>query len=281
MKPVVELVRQGQGQYEFATVVSQANGYTLEIKVFRDAMKFNEVPWLKYNRTPDPDKQETRDGVRLPASAYELQEIADLLNCSLLTPKIIDLIWLQAGLRFNAVIQSGGKIVAVSDIHAVHDDIEAEIQKQGGDNGTQLISCVGKYWCLVNELAYKGKTRGAWTACNYGWCSTRGSGPGLTPGVKCWQRPGFKHGGVHLDPSQTIRLMHKKATLTHPDGTSEEKDILDIAQDPKLADLVSHQGPLRYLRQRGAEPQDPIVDPNLNPEVWKPGPLNRKGFLKS
>jgi len=267
---IVKLVKEGKAYYEFKTVVSKHNDYELEIKVFRDAMKFNNVPNLKYNRNVTLTT-ETRNGVRLPASAYELQEIADLLSCMLMTPKVIDLIWLQAELKLDSIVNINGHIVATCNIEWVHDAIENKIKSLGGDDGSKLVSCVGKYWCLINALVGAGKLHGAWIACNYGWCGTNASGPGITPGVKCWQRPGFRHRGTHLDPSQTIRLMHRMATLKRPDGTSEEVDLHDLAADPELAPLLHHEGVLKYLRQKGPEQLEPLLDLSFDPDMWSLG----------
>lgn len=264
---VVKLVEEGNCRFEYSTVTSKKDGYELDIQVFRDAMKFDGVPSMNYRRNPISSTP-IRDGVRLPATAYELQEIADMLNCMLLTPKVIDMIWLQAELKFDCVVNINGQIVATSNIEWVHDKIEEKIAELGGDDGTKLVSCVGKFWCLMNKLAHSGMLHGAWTCCNYGWCAKSASGPGITPGVQCWQRPGFRHGGNHLDPSQTIRLMHRIATLHKPDGTSIKVDLHDIATHPKLSYLLHHEGPLKYLRQKGPEPREPILHPDLDPDMW-------------
>jgi len=86
-------------------------------------------------------------------------------------------------------------------------------------------------------------------ACNYGWPSSRGAYRGVTPGIKVWQTPGFKHNHDHRDPSQTIRLMYRKAVLFLADGSRKIVDLHDIAADPKRAVLISHEGVLHYLRQ--------------------------------
>jgi hypothetical protein len=271
MIDVVQLVRESRDNFEWAEVKSVHNGYTLYIQVFRDAMKFDGIPALTWDFKEVIGDNRLFHGVRLPASAHQLQEIADLLNCMLLTPKIIDMIWLQAELKFDCIVNVNGNIVAISHIHDVHQAIEKKTQ-QLGDDGTKLVSCVGKYWCLINDLQGRPKLHGDEVACNYGWCAKSASGPGITPGVQCWQRPGFRHNKLHWDPSQTIRLMHRSARLVHPDGTEEKVDLHDIAANPALAYLIHHQGPLTYLRQKGVNKLDPIVsepiptpDPIPNP----------------
>ena len=185
------------------------------------------------------------------------------------------MIWLTAELRFDAVINVNGKIVATSNIHDVHNAIENKILALGGDNGSKLISCVGKYWCLVNELNWKPPHGNDLTACNYGWFANRASGQCLSPGTQCWQRPGYGHGKSHFDPSQTIRLMRRMATLELPDGTKEDIDLHDVAANAVLAPLVSHAGVLTYLRQAGVEKLEPLPDYTITIKP-KPEGLLRK-----
>lgn len=256
---VVELVRDGRGQFEWAQLSSEHNGYKLFPSVMRDAMKFDGMPAMTWKREPIAGDDRTFDGVRVPATAHELQRIADLLGAMLMTPKVIDMVWLQARLQFDAIVNIRGKIVANSHTHDVHQAIEAAIEAAGGDDGVKLVSCVGKYWCLIEALLHKGKVQGDWAACNYGWFAKVASGPGLTPGTKCWQRPGFQHNKRHWDPSQTIRLMYRRALLVHPGGTEEDVDLFDVLGNPDLAPLLTHDGkPLSYLRQKGVPEEDPL-----------------------
>jgi hypothetical protein len=176
----------------------------------------------------------------------------------MLPPRVIDLIWLQAGLKFDANVNSGSPsydIVATMDVTDLHPLIVADIERLGSDDGAKLISCVGKYWCLINELPAHGMVQGDWAACNYGWFAKTASGPGLTAGTQCWQRPGYAHNKLHIDPSQTIRLMWQQAKLS-TDGGKSYKDIgiVDVAADAELAPLIAwDKKPLKYLRQKGVD----------------------------
>lgn len=185
MIDVVQLVKDGAGRFEWHYVVSEKNGYRLHVAVMRDAMKFDAMPELDWHRDREHGSTTMYDGVRLPATPAELQTIADMVGGMLLTPRVIDLIWLQAGIKFNANVNSGPPhytIAAELGITDVHKLIEADIAKLGGDDGNKLISCVGKYWCLINGLGTDGdkKMYGTNTACNYGWCSTETKKRGLT-----------------------------------------------------------------------------------------------------
>ena len=261
---VIEEVAEGRAHVSWSSVKSTYKEESLIIYVFRDAMKFDDVPALTWDWKPVSKKSpwytnEVFDGVRLPASAEELQVIADLTGCMMLTPKVIDLIWLQAQLKFDPVLNTARypgapstqrTIVAESHLHVVHQEIEKKITDLGGDQG-QLIASVGKYWCLINRLSnLMGLRFGVRQACNYGWPSSDGRYSGVTPGIKCWQEPGYRHDHFHWDPSQTIRLMYRRAKLIHADGRREWVDLHDIASS-RYAGLIHHEtNELTYLRQR-------------------------------
>lgn len=277
---VIEEVAEGRAKVKWATVRSTYKNKTLVIWVMQDAMKFDGIPALTWNfrsvSKSDPwytDK--TFDGVRLPATALQLQTIADLTGSMMLTPKVIDLIWMQAGLRFDPVINTprsptdavNRTIVAETHIHVVHQEIEKKIAKLGGDTG-QLISCTGKYWCVCNYLASVGLAYGDSNACNYGWTSSTGRYKGVSAGVKVWQDPGFRHNHNHFDPSQTIQLMYCKAVLIYEDGREEQVDLHDIASS-EYAGLIHHNtGKLIYLRQRGVPvPGSDVAMPSYAPDL--------------
>jgi len=199
------------------------------------------------------------DGIRVPANAMQMQTIADELTCMLMTPKVVDLIWLQAGIRFDPVYRIGGKIVANCSVGDVHREIESKIASAGGDDGKSLIDSVGKYWVLTNKLdnpsilMYKSRN-----ACNYGWCSSDGIYQGVTKGVKVWQSPGYRHNDLHADPSQTIRLMYRFARLFRKGGPEEHVDLHDVLRSKELAPLVSHEGTITYLRQKSVPEPIPL-----------------------
>jgi hypothetical protein len=262
MIDVVQLVGDGHARYEWHYVTTNFHGHHLRVAVLRDAMKFDSMPAMNWHREPKvagPDATtEMFDGVRLPASAFELQQIADMVGAMLLTPKLVDAIWLQAEVRFDAIVNDGPPkytIVADLDVTAVHKMLQKAAIAHG-DDGTKLVSCVGKYWVLVNELADgmaygEHVLYGTDTACNYGWCSNGVQRAGVTAGVHVWQRQGFKHPKTQIDPSQTIRLMYREAMLLRKGAEAEEAiDLRDVAADADLCGLITHDGkPLRYLRQ--------------------------------
>ena len=250
---LLRAIREGQAHVEWEDVVCQHNGHTLRVSVFRDAMKFDGIPpmnWHRQPRNPRKGEQTTYDGVRLPVTAVEMQMVADLCYCMLLTPKIVDMLWTAAGesgTQFESVVNVHGQIVAMADIHAVHQKVEEALAKAGGDKGG-IIDSVGKYWVVCKALSH-GKF-GVHQAVNYGWPTrTKGNGLGVTKTVNVWQTIGAAHDDSHIDPSQTIRLMYRLAKLQRA-GSSEWEDIdlCELAEDPELAALISHEGPLPFTR---------------------------------
>lgn len=237
---LVQAIKDGRAIVEWATVYSEHAGHKLRLSVMRDALKV--------------------DGVRWPATAKHMQEVADVLNAMLPTPKVLDLVWLEAGrfgTQFNPVInhQYPGKrvIVALMPVVDVSNLVDEKI-KAAVDTGG-IIASVGKYWVLTNKLL-DGKF-GVAQACNYGWHSTTAPYLGVTSSLKVWQPLSSRHNSDHVDPSQVVRLMHREAWLTRPGEEAELVDLHQVAMDPELAPLISHEGPLRVLRQPG------VPDPQL------------------
>lgn len=260
---VVRAVEEGRGWYQFFPIELVHEGNRLVVYVFRDAMRFDGVPAMRWDRTPIAGDTRLFDGVRLPASADELQKIADLVGCLMLTPLLADIIWERAGRRFNPVINSGApvhQIVALTNIHDVHLLVEQALHRVGGDDGESLISCEGKYWVLCRDMDKKAIVQGDHQAFNYGWQdegapTTR---KGVLPGVKVWQNLAGAHNKLHFDPSQTIRLGYRWAKILRP-GSDVWQDIetATLLHDPVLSYAVSHEGPLDTTRQPGVPDYTP------------------------
>jgi len=254
----VELVRQVQTQVVWSTVVSVLDGTKLYVHVLHDALKFDRIPEINYRRKV-VDVSTVYDSVRLPATAKELQQIADMVDCYLLTPKVVDLIWRQAGTRINSVVNAGPpkyQIAATSNVTLIHQRIEKDLAQAHVVDAAAPIACVGKYWVITKKLLKEAYVDGEPGACNYGWYTTSSAaGPAISLGNYCYQRPGYKHNFSHVDPSQTIRLMYRYGRLELPDGTKLDIDLQEVASDPYLHSLISHEGELSSLRQPGVPKQ--------------------------
>jgi len=232
MWDVVSAVRNGQARFEWDEVVSESGGNRLYLSVMRDAIRFDRVPAMNWHRSPIHGDERTFDGVRVPATAAEMQEIADMLFCMLPTPLMLDLIWTQAKLRFDPVVNLGaGKIVATQNVTNVHEAVEKKIAAAGGYPELGIIASVGKYWVVCNQLARPNLKYGIRTACNYGWHSSTGAYVGVIPGIKVWQGEGTAHNDQHVDPSQVIRLVYRMARLVRADGSEDRVDLHDVAEE--------------------------------------------------
>lgn len=216
-------------EFEFSTITAVGpSGDQVCFEVFSDAAKI--------------------DGVRFMVTAIETQELADELGLMMTTPKIEDLIAIDAEITIAPITQIKGKITAL----AKSEDYSAAIDKalEGKDIEGKLISTVGKSWVLVNRLGQGGLKYGVHAACNYGWVHSSSRYNAVTKGLKCWQTPGYAHNDVHKDASQVLRLVNPKCTVLRKDsGTWEMMDMKDVLSDPELSKAVSHEGVVKVLRQ--------------------------------
>ncbi len=219
-------------EYTFSSITAiNNNGDELCFEVFSDAAKI--------------------DGIRFMVTAIETQEIADVLGLMMTTPKIEDLIALDAEIVISPITQINGNITALASSEDYSKAIDNALNKYGDVSG-KLINTVGKSWVLINRLGQGGLAYGKNTACNYGWVHASSRYNAVTPGLKCWQQPGFKHNNVHKDASQVLRLINPKCTLRRKNsGTWEMIDLTTVLLDPELTNLVSHEGVLKVLRQPG------------------------------
>jgi hypothetical protein len=183
------------------------------------------------------------EGVRFNVSARLQQRIADALGCLLLTAKLADLLWLQRGVTLLPSPQAITSSTKAMQQHSAR--VDALLQ--AGSPQGPIVQSVGKHWILDNDtLSHPGK------ACNYGWhfpgTSLGGSkwGAAVTPPLRLIQDRGWFHDEKHIDYSQTACLVSRACLV---DGV--KRDLADVLRDPQLAPLVSHQGPLRLLRQPG------------------------------
>lgn len=246
MIDIVQLIKDGHGKVAWGNMSAEHNGHKLIFSAMLDAVKFDNIPALTWDRKPVPGNSNTFNGVRLAATAQELQEIAYLTGCMLMTPKIVDMIYTEAlntGTHLESVVNVHGQIVAMANINDVHEALETALAKVNG-NKSGFIECVGKYWVICNELLI-GKW-GARQAANYGWFTKlAGNGPSVTKVSNIWQTLGIAHDASHQDPSQVIRMVSRMAKLLPANSTTglwEDVDLVDLLGDPDLAPLISHQG---------------------------------------
>lgn len=233
---ILDAVRRGVATYAWCTITSGIGGHALEVDVMEDALRV--------------------DDVRVNVSAATGQRIADLLDAVMLTPKLADLIFAQAKV---VVAPSPVAISSTTAAMVRHSRrVDAEVAGRPG-----LVSTVGKDWVLVNGIAGR-----ADKAANYGWHFRGSSFQGIhgeasvsLAGVRVIQGVGTAHNAQHVDYSQVVRLAKRACTVD-----STPHDLTDVMRDAKLATLVSHEGPLRLVRQPGVDGPTPTPAPGPSPE---------------
>lgn len=239
-------------------VTSAANGHTLACCVMAEPLSM--------------------DGVYIGVSGKTEQQIADVLSatgcagsgCSLLTPKLADLTFLQRSVTLLPTPRPVSTSTSAWEDNSAR--VRAQLKAAGGAAPQTLVQTAGKHWVLCNELAkYKG-TR----AANYGWHFAPGSPamvyattnaivpwgqayPSVTPGLTMIEYLYLGHDLEQDDYSQTCTLASRRCTV---DGKA--MDLLDVMASAELAPLVSHQGVLTVLRQPGV-PAPPGGGPSPSP----------------
>ena len=237
------------------------------------------------------------DGFYPGVTASTLQKIADFYDATLLTPKLVDEIWRQAQVRVDPFIgmansEASVRTMADTSTFVRHTDaIRAKIPSGVGSG--KLLANIGKYWVVSAWTSRRLGIKGAPSipsSENYGFFS---SAPGVVrsvarlPGVNVVQTPGHAHDYNHSDYSQVVMLVKRDVTVCEPaavsglggcwqgsgcdapggPGRTRCLDIYDLANDPELAKLVSHEGTIN-MRLPGV----PYVGSRTPPE---PGPIGR------
>lgn len=235
----------GKVTASWSSVIASANGHTGTFYVLTDALKINDV--------------------RLSTSAFTLQIIADKLNACLMTPRLIDLAFLQAKIVIppQPLYPPGDSTALMAHESRM---IDAAIRKvEGADTTFRLLAPIGKNWCLSNEIL---KAQPGYAAL-YGWAVTRDFGSKIQselPGIKLHK--GTLPGIANIQPLATVHEMHYEdyAMLTSlvlrtciVDG--QKMDLRDVLASSELSALVSHEGPLKIARQPGVPESAPIGAP--------------------
>lgn len=239
---VLDHVRAGKYEIDWVPIKSMNEDDEVTLWVSADALKV--------------------EGVRVNVTAETQQRVADVLGAMLLTPKIADLVWLQADL---VVPPFPRQITSSTEAMVEHSrKIDNAVEALGGAPPGTLVSTVGKHWVVDNLLTHKS----VGTAMNYGWHFFGPSYQGIKgePVASLEKDPktgmyyqliqgrGTRHDMHHVDYSQTANFVLRAC---HVNG--EPAWLADVFTDDKLAHLVNVDGPLTVLRQPGVpEPADPV-----------------------
>jgi hypothetical protein len=229
-KYIFDKVIAGEFGAQWEKITYTAGCMTLELQVMEDALKI--------------------DGVRVNVSATLQQQLADVFDASLMTAQVADLVYLSAARRIGPAPMSISTTVKSMVKHSAN--VDSKLKTLPVSEG--LVSDPGKHWILDQKIEQNPKR-----ACNYGWHFTGSSYMGIkgfnvasklnsigSQPVKVIQPNAIAHDPHHTDYSQVCQLVSQTCWV---DG--KEKRFSELLVDPVLAVLVSHQGPLKYIRQPG------------------------------
>jgi len=203
--------------------------------------------------------------LRIPLTPTTAQRIADLVDCSLPTQKIVDAIWAAAELKLTPEpLPPGPKMITVPVFVQHQELVEKQIDNRSHQ---QLIAGHQKDVVLANVLATKPTS-----VAIYGWHKSDG---------KPIQPVYAGHASSWADYSHGIRLIANDAEL---DGKPVR--LPQLFADSELAALVSSEGPLkvtRYPTNWSAAALAKVAPPTTNSTspAFKPGEKLKLDFKPS
>jgi hypothetical protein len=249
---ILATVRGGAARFSFANVTSSTNEHLATFRIFGDAL---QVPY----------EAAGTGFVRVSVSAALEQTIADLLDCSLLTAKLADLLFAQRTTSLPPHTQVPDATMVTTRVMAAQSAwLDAQLAA-GSD--TTIVQTVGKHWIVDNLMLSKaaGAARdGRPKAINYGWHMTSptfqsASWPRAVtlPSAFTVQNRGWAHSSGEADYSQNCVLVSNDCVV---DG--QPMRLGDVLRDPTLAYLANADGVLHVLRQPGVPAVAPIGGSN-------------------
>jgi len=229
-KFILDCVYAGQFEAAWTDITYNVGGRSAKFQVMEDALKISSV--------------------RVNVSATLQQKLADIFDASLMTAQIADLAYTSAIRRIDPAPMPISTTVASMVKHSSNVDSKLKILP----TSEGLVADPGKHWILDKKME-----SASGRACNYGWHFLGSSYQGIAgfpvaskinsvggKTVKVIQPNATAHDALHSDYSQICQLVSQVCWV---DGV--EKRFSDLLIDPTLSVLVSHQGPLKFIRQPG------------------------------
>jgi hypothetical protein len=170
-----------------------------------------------------------KDFLRIPMDLYSAASAASRLGFVLPTQKIVDAIYRQAAFHFSPEPMTPGPQMGSTDYYKIHNE---KIGQQAMTLGIQLGALVSghkKDVVVSNRL-----TSNPGHIAIYGW--HRLDGVPIQP-------LSTVHGACYADYSHGIRLVSETVIVE-----GQSRSIYDVLEDPKLANVVSDEGPIPHLR---------------------------------
>jgi len=215
----------------------------------------------------------TKDAIRVCASCKTQQRIADEIGAYLLTPKLVDDIWVESTIKIEPQTQP---ISASKYAMQRHNDAIEELRA-----GRCGIVSGWKDW-VIGERLWREQNK----ALNYGWhvetTADTWKGIKLHDGAiagKVIQPVSGAHDVNHVDYSQLCRFVRKKALY---DG--QMRDLAELVSDPLTAKAITTEGQLPGMRHPGIsanEPEPEQIPPRTYPGDKGPKVVAWQSFLIS
>ena len=233
---IIDNVKNNNYEIEWAPIEINSQNHKLIIYVTKDVLKINSI--------------------RINVSARLQQQIADILDVSLPTGKISDLIFDRADIilepNTRAITATTDAMIEYSQL--IDQQLVSKYPNMTPDQCT-LIATLGKDW-LIDNLAT------SIHGVNYGWhikstsnswkgiaiypCCSLIKDPATGSYFKIIQQPSTYHNLDQDDYSQKARYVRKDILLD--DNTSTLSYILTT---PEIAPMISYDGVIKNLKQPG------------------------------
>jgi len=231
-KYIFDRVMAGTFEAKWVDISYDILGRKVKLQVMEDALKI--------------------DGVRVNVSASLQQRLADVFDASLMTAQVADLVYINAIRKIGPFPMKISTSVSAMKKHS--SGVDVKLKTLSVSEG--LVADPGKNWILDKKLESSPRR-----ACNYGWHFLGSSYSGISgfsvaskfntinyQPIKVIQPNAIAHDAFHSDYSQVCQLVSQ---ICWVDGI--EKRFSELLIDPKDSVLVSHQGPLKLIRQPGIQ----------------------------
>lgn len=242
---ILDAVKNGQASVSFSPVTSTYKNHTATFYVTSTPVKI--------------------DGFYPGMGARLMQQVADLLDCTLLTARLSDLAYMQRAVTVTPITLTmmhltTNEMMLISTMRKNSQMLDEALVKAGYAGG--LFFGPFKPWVIANELAkYPGKGE------NYGQYIPQAGGTSWlgVPLARTVSEPSIGviqgywwppfHGIDQNDYSEGASLWSRYCVV---DGAP--RDTIDVMPDPELCGLVTHDGkPLLVGRQPGVAPYNCVA----------------------
>ncbi len=162
----------------------------------------------------------------IPTTPILAQRIANLLQCSLPTKKMVDLIYQQSEIKLTPTPIPPTKAMTTVPVFKAHSDtVQQQLIPFLAQHNTGKLTAGHKKDIIISTKIYTEKTA---KVVIYGWHQQNG---------KAIQPVYNKHSNTWADYSHGVRLIQNKVIVNGKKTTLQE-----VVSDPKLHQLISDEG---------------------------------------